>query len=273
MRRYLWIIILALISILVTGYGCGRSVNKDAQLQANTLKLQQDIQWELDTMDSDLSSTAVELSQTGLSGSECRQILNEFCIDHPYVVDCCTVDNSGRIVTMAPANYSQYEGSDISGQDQVIKLQQTKQAVLSQVFEAVEGFDAVDLAWPILSENGDLLGSVSALFKPEVLFAAIIEQAVKDTAIEVWAMQLDGRIIYDFDSAEIGRNLFQDPLYQPYSELLSLGVRIAAEESGSGSYKFLNVEMERPVEKHAYWASVGLHGTAWRVVCVRDITE
>ena len=272
-KSFLCIIFFTALSVVVVGLGCAGSASDDAGLQATTLKLQQAIQRELDTMDRDLSSAAGRLSQTGLSRAEAEQILDELCHNRSYVVDCCTVDSAGKMVTVAPAAYRQYEGSDISQQEHVVKLHRTKQAVLSQVFTAVEGLDAVDLEWPIMSGTNDLIGSASMLIKLEALFDAIIKLEMKDSGVEVWAMQLDGLIVYDFDTTEIGRNLFQDPLYQPYSQLLSLGSKIITQDSGAGSYEFLSAGMGQPVKKQAYWASMGLHGTSWRIVSVRVIAS
>jgi hypothetical protein len=177
------------------------------------------------------------------------------------------------MVTVAPEAYSSYEGSDISTQDPMVKLRETKEPTLSQVFPAVEGIDAVVLMWPILSEKGDFIGSVSTLFKPETLFATTAEPMLKGTDIEVDVMQLDGLTIYDSEGADTGKNLLTDPTFQPYKELVELGSRIAAEESGSGSYTFINHTTGKPTKKQAFWVSVGLHDTAWRLVSVQEVGE
>ena len=96
-------------------------------------------------------------------------------------------------------------------------------------------------------------------------------QEDQDQQATAWAMQTDGLILYDPDPEEVGRNLFQDPLYKPYVQLLSLGERIASERSGSGVYEFLGPGLTDPVVKSASWATVGLHGTEWRLVVVRVI--
>lgn len=70
------------------------------------------------------------------------------------------------------------------------------------------------------------------------------------------------RILYDPDTEEIGRMLFDDPIYKPYPHLLDLGRRIAEERTGSGSYEFPAMGgLEEPVRKEANWSTVGLHGT------------
>jgi hypothetical protein len=84
-------------------------------------------------------------------------------------------------------------------------------------------------------------------------------------------MATDGLIHYDPDPEEVGRNLFTDPLYAPYVQLLVLGERIASEKSGTGTYEFLGPGLVDPVVKRAWWATVGLHGAEWRMVVVRAV--
>lgn len=235
------------------------------------LELQEAIQALLDHMDADLAAAAANLTEGGLTSSETRAILNALCEHHPYVVDCCTVDRNGTMLMVEPAAYREFEGADISQQEQVIRLQQTERPVLSQAFRAVEGFNAVDLQTPVFGSEGELIGSVSMLIRPESFLSRLIEPAVQGLPIDAWVMQPDGLILYDPDEEEIGRTLFTDPLYQPFPELLVLGAEIAVKESGSGSYTFLGRGMGAPVEKSAFWVTVGLHGTDWRVVTTQEV--
>jgi hypothetical protein len=272
-KRFSLVAAFALSLMLILIYGCAGSFNQEGQLKTTTLQSQEAVQAELDNLDSDLSGAASELSRTGLSGPEARQILDGLCSKYPFIIDSCTADAAGKMVTVAPEAYSNYEGSDISQQDPVVKLRETKEPVLSQVFTAVEDIDAAVIMWPVFSQKGDFTGSLSALFKPETLLATAVEPILKGTDIEVNVMQLDGLTIYDSEGADTGKNLLTDPSFQPYEELVELGARIAAEESGSGSYTFINHETGKPVKKQAFWVSVGLHGTAWRLVSVQQVEE
>jgi hypothetical protein len=235
------------------------------------LKLQQAIQGVLDRMDEDLFAAAEKLSQTGLDSPETRAILAELCRKHPYVVECATVDQNGTIIVVEPEAYRRFEGSDISQQGHIKMLLQTQQPVLSQAFRAVEGFDAVDLEQPVFSSQGNLIGLVDMLIRPESFLSTIIVPEVQGLPIDVWVMQTDGRILYDPDVEEIGRNLFEDPLYQPFTQLLSLGKKIAVESSGSGYYEFFGRGLIKQVKKKASWVTVGLHGTEWRLVVIHVV--
>jgi hypothetical protein len=235
------------------------------------LELQGAIQVVLDRMDADLAAAAENLTAAGITSTETRAILNAMCARHAYVVDCAIIDRKGTMLVVEPDAYREFEGADISQQEQIIRLRQTGQPMLSQTFRAVEGFDAVALQWPVFVPDGEFSGSVSMLIRPGSLLATLIAPEVQGFPIDVWVMQPDGLILYDPEVEEIGRNLFTDPLYQPFPELLALGAEIAADESVSGSYTFLGRGMSAAVEKSASWVTVGLHGTDWRVVATQVV--
>jgi hypothetical protein len=271
-RRPSLVVVLAL-SLMLMLAGCTGSLNQEERLKTTTLQIQKAVQLELDNLDHDMSGAASELSRTGLSGPEARQILNGLAGKYSFIIDCLTADAAGKIVTVAPDAYSSYEGTDISRQDVTVKFHETKKPLLSQMFTAVEGMNAVVIMWPVLSEEGDFMGSLSALFKPETLLAAASEPALKGTCIALNVMQLDGLNIYDSEGNDTGKNLFTDPAYQPYKDLVELGNKMVAQESGTGSYTFIDSTTGNTVKKQVFWASVKLHDTAWRLASVQQVAE
>ena len=42
-------------------------------------------------------------------------------------------------------------------------------------------------------------------------------------------LQTDGRVLYDTDQAQIGRMMFEDPLYTDHPDLLDAAQRVVAE--------------------------------------------
>jgi hypothetical protein len=269
MKRLSLIAVFTLCVTLILVYGCTDSVKQEDQLKVTTLQVQKAVQSELDSLDRDLSGAASKLSRTGIEGAEARQILNGLCSSHPYLIDCSTVNIADKMVTVAPEAYERYEGSDISTHDVTVKFNETKKPTLSQMFTAVEGMDAVAIRWPILSEKGDFIGSLGALFKPETLFTSIVEPALKGTNIgEVNVLQLDGLTIFG-SAGDTGKNLLTDPELKPYKDLVALGTTMIAQESGTGSYTITSHTTGKMVKKQVFWVSIKLHNTAWRLVSVR----
>ena len=84
-------------------------------------------------------------------------------------------------------------------------------------------------------------------------------------------MDLDGLLHYDEDASQIGKNLFEDPLYKPFPNLLDLGHRIVAERSGHGYYSYFQVteDNKTAVNKECYWTTAGLYGRESRLVVTK----
>jgi hypothetical protein len=236
-------------------------------------ELEKELSLKLNRIDAELANAAQGLSKTGLHSPEARKILHDLCRTAPYAIDCATVDRAGTMLIVEPEEYRQFEGTAIGKQEQIIRLHKSRKPVLSKVIRTVEGFDAVDIEHPVFSSQGKFMGSVSILIRPESLLSGVAAGLVQGLPIDVWAMQTDGRILYDPDREEIGRMLFDDPIYEPFPQLQSLGATIAKERNGSGSYEFLGKGLNKPVTKYAYWTSVGLYGTEWRVVATHALAE
>jgi ABC-type uncharacterized transport system substrate-binding protein len=236
-------------------------------LVVETLKRSRsDLAGALADLDAGLAVAARGLSKAGIEGPEARRILSELCCSHPALLGCAAVGPDGKMKTVAPEEYRRFEGADVADQDQVVKVRETRRPVMSPVFRSASGFDVVDLAVPVLSESGEFMGSVSAMFRPEVLIADIVAPVAEGLPLSAWVMQPDGRILYARAEREIGRRLFEDSVYQPLIQLQSLGGRIASEESGTGNYEMTLPGSKSPLRKQAYWERAGLYGMRWSIV-------
>lgn len=272
-KRIVLAVVLALSMMAALAYGCIGPTAQQTLLKDTTAHIQKAVQTQLDNLDADMSTAASQLSSTGLSGTDTRNILSGLVADYPFVIDSCTIDTAGKMVTIAPDDYSSYEGTDLSKQAVTIQFWATKKPMLSQRFMAVEGVDSVVIIWPILSQNGEFIGSLSARFQPETLFAITAEPVLQGTGIGLDVMQLDGLNLYDYTGVDTGKNLFTDPELQPFTELVALGHRMVAEESGFGSYTITDHATGQTVKKQVFWTTVSLHGTAWRLVGSQKVAE
>lgn len=262
-KRLFLFLLIALSVMLAPLFGCAAPAGNEVQIKAAVEKIRVATQAELDKLDADVADAALKLRSTGLSGDGARQILNGLCTKYPYLVDCSTVDTTGKVLTMAPDAYRRYEGSNIETQD-------VRSPVLSPYLKAVEGVMAVSLMRPVLNADGKQIGIVDALFTPEALLTDTVTPVLKGTDLATNVLQTDGMTIYDLPKNDTGKNLLTDAEYKPYTDLLALGARFAAEESGSGTYTYPSHETAAPTKKLAAWGSVKLHGTAWRIVALRD---
>ncbi|MEI8348563.1 MAG: cache domain-containing protein [Candidatus Omnitrophota bacterium] len=218
-----------------------------------------------DAIDNDMSRAAREIYPAAREGYDTRNVLSSLYKAHKNIVDCAFVDSEGVIAVVEPEAYKNFQGQDISRQEHVQRLHQTQKPLMSEAFLSVEGFRAVDIAYPVF-KAGAFAGSLSMLCEPHIFLSGIITPLIKGDNIEVWVMQKDGMILYDRNAEGIGKNIFTDNDYQNFPQLLNLAKRISREREGQGNYTFWQDGFAKPVQKNACWATVDFHGTQWRIV-------
>ncbi len=238
-------------------------------------QLQGEIKSGLNKLDSDLQRSAQALSGKDLKGDYARDVLKQLYGANPYIIDCETVSNQGIMVAVEPPEHRTSEGADISAQAHMVKLFKIKKPVLSGSFRSVEGPDAAVIHHPVFSPDHRFAGSVSALFAPEYLLSGIIGPVVSNLRVDIFLIQTDGLVIYDLDAKQIGLNVFHDPFYQSFPGLVALTRKVASSREGAGVYRLYQKGSEVPETKVAYWRTVALHGTPWRLVitCVKEGIE
>ncbi len=261
--------------IAITAAGCAGPVKNLKQIKSATENLQAIIQSRLLNLDNAVSDAAEKIAKSGLQGEETRGILNGLCRKYPYLTDCSASDPQGKMITVAPEAYRRYEGTETATTEASKKFfadfVENRKPMLSNVFRSVEDIDAVVLVRPVITEDGELLGTVSALFKPGDLLDGTIAPAAEVRAMKVNVAQTDGLTIYCSNGIETGKNLLTDQRYKAYPELVAMGEKMVAQRTGSAEYTFISDAIGKPVIKTAFWTTVGLHGTEWRLVSIAEL--
>jgi hypothetical protein len=261
--------------LIVMIAGCAGPVKNEKQIKVATDNLRGIIQSKLLNLDNAVAAAAEKIAKSGLQGEETRGILAGLCKKYPYLLDCSTADPRGKMITVAPEGYRRYEGVDTATTEaskrSLAGLSENRTPVLSNIFKSVEGPDAVVLVRPVVTENGELLGVVSALFKPKALMDETIAPQAEVVALKINVMQLDGMVIYCTTGTETGKNVLTDPSYKDFPDLIAQAVKIAAEKTGTGGYVYPDEATGRLMKKTIYWTSIGLHGTEWRIVSIAEL--
>jgi hypothetical protein len=273
-QRLLLVAILSLSLMLMPAYSCTSRTSQGEQLKTATLQIKHAVQLELDNLDRDLSAAAAEMTNTGLSGPEAGQILNRLYSKYRYMIEFATADTNYKIIAIVPEGYSGFQGGYVAIYEngQLITEKVTKPELRYAVV-MFEFFYTDAVIWPIFSSNGKAIGSVSALFEPQKLFTRTIGPDLIPSDVAVNIVQLDGLNIYASGYTDTYSNILTDPAVQPYKDLVKLGKKIVARESGNGSYTSVNKATGQTVKKQACWTSVGLHGTEWRIVSSQDVAD
>ncbi len=260
------------------------AAESSADMPFMLLQIQADVQGSLNDLDLDVENASQDLSVTGLEGTAARGVLRKLLEANSNLAQAATFSKEGMIIIAEGERSEGAEGADIGSQEHIAHVLRTKTPTLSKQFLLVEGYNATSLVYPVFSPQGEFVGGISAIIEPDKLMNTLVASRLQSdiydqsnnqsniTDITFWLMDLDGLLLYDEDPSQIGKNLFQDPLYKPYPNLLELvGQRIVAERSGHGYYNFFEPTdvNKTTVYKECYWTTAGLHGREWRLVITK----
>lgn len=225
----------------------------------------------------ELAHNVDKISEFGLNSPESRAVIDAIMKKHSFIANCSIVDASGRLAAIVPAEYKGHEGKDISAQAHFIKLKRNKKPVLSGLFEAVEGFKAIALHYPITDKKSELIGSISILMKPEIVFHQILSPLVAGAPVTLLLVQTDGVILFGRSPEEIGANIFDKKLFGYIKNFEDVAGLMKSSETGaseiivaaaapSGSLTGEVAASSADARRAVYWVSCGLLDTKWRLI-------
>jgi hypothetical protein len=278
-------VIFALIVVMVVSLGFNiyqYNTNHSAtqQNQESTIKqemvsqlmhTQNNVNSQLASLDSALMLACRKLSTAGLTGTQAETVLSDLAANSSLIVSASSVDTKGILVATQPSRYSGIVGEDISMQEHIISVHETMMPAMSNMIPLVEGFPGAVMAAPIFDSDNRFMGSISIVIQPSALINQSIASGSSDAAqYSMWAMQANGTLIYDPDPAQQGKNLLTDPIYAEYPEVQAFAQQVSEQQSGFGSYKYyvknLDQTQNQVVAKEAYWITIGIYDTEWRLV-------
>lgn len=237
-------------------------------------KVKTEISTSFTVIDNDLALAAKKLAGIDHKSKEARDILSGLCKDRPYVFDCAIINKDGKLSVIEPIDVqNNYLGRDVSFESQVEEVLKTKKPVLSKIFRCLDGVYRVDFEYPIINNKGELFGSLSLLVNNDVFLRDIIAPIVRGKPCNVWVMETNGMILYDPDPNQINKDIFTDPMFASFQDLVLLSKHIADNSMGSGEYTFYKkgIGDKTIVKKTTLWHTVSLYGTSWRIVAMEII--
>jgi hypothetical protein len=208
------------------------------------------------------AAAAGQLSATGLSGEAAEKILHDHYRAYPWAISSATVSNESILVGIAPDTYNNTIGTNLSFQEQTVRIIQAQGAHVSTVFPIVEGSPAIVQSYPVFTSNGTYLGYVDLTYRPDMFIGRIAESVLNSTLYEAMVIQTDGVILYSPNPADVGRNGFLDSASVDPA-LQALFAKVSAEPSGTGSSNSWDPIHEN---RSAVWAPAGTDGATWRVI-------
>jgi hypothetical protein len=191
---------------------------------ATLAKAQTSTDIELKRIGDSLVYASKQLSKSGITGAQADQILNSLAANSSYIINAATENLQNIIVAAEPANWSYIEGKNVGAQTYLnTNPDGDITPVMSPLIPLQSDMMGNAIAAPIFDGNKQLIGVVSVIFDPEKLLNDTITIAIQGTSYTTTVLQTDGLMIYDTDSLQQYKNMFTDPIYANYTQLLLFG--------------------------------------------------
>ena len=224
------------------------------------------IDTEIERIGESLIYASEQLSTAGILGDQTDTILSALAANSSFIINAATENLDNTIVAAEPANWSYIEGRNVGEQTY---LNPNPDGEITPVMTPVVPLQSDTmgniLAAPIFNTDKEMIGTISVIFDPQTLINASISATMADKPYELIGMQLDGLMIYDSDPTQQWRNMFTDPAYASFTELLALCRHVVGESSGYGTYTFNLIGSSEIVQKECYWITVNAYGQEWRL--------
>jgi signal transduction histidine kinase len=181
------------------------------------------------------------------------------------------VDAVGRIIYTAPYDPALI-GKDLSAQPHIREAIRTRKPVISDVFTAVQGFDAIDLHVPVY-EGKIFRGTLGVT----VNFDAIAKRYLKIIKIGetgyAWLTSRDGTELYCPVIGHTGRSVFET--CRDFPSILAMAREMLQGRRGETVYTFDQIRGKTvtPVRKHAVYMPIPIGNTYWSLVVASSEDE
>lgn len=270
--------LLIIILAIILGSGCLKEekpvetsiTNHESMLQ-RLGNMTNSIQDSLHALDSTMSGAATALGTTGLSGPDADALLFQAVATNPSIINVITYDPNGTVLAAMPDTAKVVIGKDLSRYEIVRHTLAIQKPVMSDLIELAEGGEGAVLVHPVFSPEGTFTGVVSMAFSPYALVRPIAEAETDRNPYAWMVAQTDGRILYDPDPREVGKETFNETLFAEFPEIIELARLYSVNRTGHDTYSFYSTGSGSIVSKETFWDTVGLHGTEWRVLVISEV--
>jgi len=169
-------------------------------------------------------------------------------------------DKTGKILFTIPAVPNSI-GKDISKQKHMARIIADHKPVVSEVFDAVQGYKAIVIHYPVLRDNA---------FDGTIAFILNFEQIAKDILDDIkigksgyaWMISSEGIELYCPVPGHLGKSINETSA--EYPELMNLAHLMLSGKAGTAQYTYNKIANKtKKVKKIAYYIPVTIDGTFW----------
>lgn len=200
-----------------------------------------------------------------------RRQMELFCNSHRQQIRSITrMDETGTILFTFP--YTQSAGSNISNQKHVQTILAEHRPVVSDVFKAVQGFDAVALHVPVF-RGDEFKGSVAIVINFESLAKNYLEHIKIGKTGYAWVVSRDGTELYCPVPGHTGRAVFENG--KDFPSIIAMANEMLKGNRGTTTYVFDRISGRKveAVRKQAVYMPIRLGNTFWSIVVASSEEE
>ncbi len=199
------------------------------------------------------NSNIVEFNERG------RQLMDGFHDYNRHSLRAVTrVDENGLILYTSPYNPAMI-GQDVSSQEHNRIIMTTHRAVVSDVFQAVQGYAAVALAAPVMND-GVYRGSLTLLFSFEDIAANYLRDMELGRGEYAWVLTREGNLI--FRTPQAMDRIFLDR-EKPCPYLVDLTAQMLKGEQGATGFTCPGAPGGEKEPQLAVFRPINLANTHW----------
>jgi PAS domain S-box-containing protein len=202
-----------------------------------------------------------------------RDLLNTLQAASPGEIRSVTrVDARGKIAFTAP-EVARVVGSDISGQTHIQTIFQTKKPVLSDVFLAEQGFQAVALHVPVFRDR-IFDGTLGFLISFDTIAKKYLDNIKIETFGYAWMISEKGVEIYCPIPGHVGNSVLDN--CKDFPDILEMAHRMMKGEKGVTTYTFeqkTKAGEMATLKKHAVYMPIKIVDTFWSIVVATPENE
>lgn len=177
-------------------------------------------------------------------------------------------DAKGKIIYTVPY-YAQLIGTDISKQKHMVKILAEHQPVVSDVFMAVQGFQAIVIHYPIF-KNGNYEGSIAFLLNFERITKEILGEIKIGASVRTWLLSADGIELYCENPSHVGKSAFETADSSVDTKRLAQ-IMLSGKE-GTETFVFTDKE-DGKVDAVVYFLPIKIMNTFWSLAIASSEAE
>jgi hypothetical protein len=169
-------------------------------------------------------------------------------------------DSLGTIIYTIP-NYDKSVGVNISSQKHMKQILSDHKPVISDVFQTVQGFQAIVIHYPIF-KNQVFTGTIAFLLNFEQITKGILDDIKIGKTGYAWMLSSEGIELYSPIPGRVGKSIYETS--KKFPESMVLADSMIAGKEGILSYRYNRIGTEtRQVRKIAYYIPLHVNNSFW----------